>query len=104
MRRGGATLLFFHGWMCGSKAGPPYPHCPANFNLNRDSELGPRRAMFAARLRFTGSDRPKVRFFYAPTEMPSDRRAQTRAGARSHPDGSGPAGTIPVGLMSSCTR
>lgn len=71
VRRGGATVLFFHGWMCGSMDGPPYSHCPANFNVNRDADLGPRRALFAARLRFTGSDRPKVRFFYASAEEPT---------------------------------
>jgi hypothetical protein len=67
-RRGGATLMFFHGWMCGST--PPYAHCPSHFGLDEDEVLRPRRSMFAARLRWTGNDRPRLRFFVAPAVSP----------------------------------
>ena len=97
-RRGGATLMFFHGWMCGST--PPYAHCPSHFGLDEDGALRPRRSMFAARLKWTGNDRPRLRFFVAARGQ-SVRRS--RSCGSSHTCGSGPAGTTSVGLMSSWT-
>ena len=62
-RRGGATVMFLHGWVCGSA---PYAACPSDFNLVEDRSLNPRRLMFAARLRWTDNHRPRLRSFYAP--------------------------------------
>ena len=62
-RRGGATVMFLHGWVCGPA---PYAACPSDFNLVADRSLNPRRLMFAARLRWTDNDRPRLRSFYAP--------------------------------------
>jgi arabinan endo-1,5-alpha-L-arabinosidase len=62
--RGGVSLMYFHGWMCGPPA--DLTHCPSRFALEQDSSLRPRRSMFAARMRWTDNDRPRLRFFLAP--------------------------------------
>ena len=87
-RRGGATVMFLHGWVCGPA---PYAACPSEFDLVEDRSLNAEASMFAARLRWTDNDRPRLRSFShraegdparaAPARPPGpDRPARSRSG------------------------
>ena len=82
------------------RATTPHAHCPSHFGVDADGSLRPRRSMFAARLKWTGNDRPRLRFFVTPVVSPSDGPGRA---APARPADPGPRGTISVGLMSSCT-
>lgn len=62
----GQSVMFFHGWICPLIGG----RCPADFWLDRDGAVNPRRVMYAARLRWTGGDRPVVTEFVTPPAPP----------------------------------
>ncbi len=66
-RIGGSTQMFFHGWVCRTGPGSAdFTACHSHFHVERDSDLDPRRVLYAARLSWTSTQRPRVRFFHVP--------------------------------------
>ena len=61
-RDGRAPRIFFHAWVCQQSDQP----CPRGFSVRRDRSQLPRRALYAAKLRFDSGDRPVVGDFLAP--------------------------------------
>ena len=63
---GGEPMIFFHAWTCPELGG----NCPGGHNYDRDNVYDARRSMFAASLRFTSRQAPKVSGYVAPIAPP----------------------------------
>ena len=59
-------MLFFHAWTCPELGG----NCPGGNNYDRNNTYDARRSMFAASLRFTSRQAPKIEAYVAPILPP----------------------------------
>jgi beta-xylosidase len=62
----GEPMLFFHAWTCPELGG----NCPGGNNYDRNNTYDARRSMFAASLRFTSRQAPKIEAYVAPILPP----------------------------------
>ncbi len=62
----GEPMLFFHAWTCPQLAG----NCPGGHNYDRENLYDARRALFAATLKFTGRQSPRIASYVAPILPP----------------------------------
>jgi arabinan endo-1,5-alpha-L-arabinosidase len=62
----GEPLLFFHAWTCPALAG----NCPGGHNYDREDVYDARRSLFAAELRFTSRQSPRVKSYVVPIAPP----------------------------------
>jgi hypothetical protein len=62
----GEPMLFFHAWTCPELGA----NCPSGHNYDRDNAYDARRSLFAASLRFTGRQAPKIVAYVAPILPP----------------------------------
>jgi len=62
----GEPMIFFHAWTCPELGG----NCPGGQNYDRENAYGAQRSMFAASLRFTGRQAPKIAAYVAPVLPP----------------------------------
>ncbi|QIG44008.1 family 43 glycosylhydrolase [Nocardioides anomalus] len=62
----GEPLLFFHAWTCPELGG----NCPSGTTYNRDNLYDARRSMFAATLRFTSRQSPRIAAYVTPILPP----------------------------------
>jgi arabinan endo-1,5-alpha-L-arabinosidase len=63
---GGEPLLFFHAWTCPGLGG----NCPGGHDYDREDLYDARRALFAAVLRFTPRQSPRISSYVAPIAPP----------------------------------
>jgi len=62
----GEPMLFFHAWTCPAVSG----NCPGGHNYDRDNLYDARRSLFAAVLRFTSRQSPRIASYVAPILPP----------------------------------
>ena len=62
---GGELLMFFHAWTC-----PTIGNCPGGANYDREDLYDARRSMFAAELRFTSRQSPRIKGYVTPIAPP----------------------------------
>jgi len=62
----GEPMLFFHAWTCPDVAG----NCPGGHNYDRDNLYDARRSLFAASLRFSSRQSPRIASYVAPILPP----------------------------------
>ena len=62
----GKPMLFFHAWTCPEIGG----NCPGGSNYDRDNLYDARRSLFAADLRFTSRQSPRIASYVAPILPP----------------------------------
>lgn len=62
----GEPLVFFHAWTCPELGG----NCPGGRNYGRDNIYDARRSLFAAQLRFTSRQSPRIKAYVAPIQPP----------------------------------
>jgi arabinan endo-1,5-alpha-L-arabinosidase len=62
----GEPMLFFHAWTCPELGG----NCPGGHNYDREDIYDARRSLFAAVLRFSSRQAPKIASYVAPIAPP----------------------------------